>query len=150
MLHTTWGKIRPSQFILVCGTNDIPELDWSDIRSTEEIAASLIDIGRLARTYGVSDVRISSIIVRRGRWFAQKIEKVNRLLQASCIQEGFHFLDNSSIDLLHLDNRGLHLNFYGSAVLKIPGNTTGGGQVLLFLIIIIMKPSKRLSYVGKL
>ena len=50
----------------------------------------------------------------------RRILNINRILQASCLQEGFKFLDTKDIFLdFHLDDGGLHLNKFGTAILKM-------------------------------
>ena len=43
---------------------------------------------------------------------------MNSILQAACLQEGFVFINNNNINLdFHTD--GLHLNDFGTAILKM-------------------------------
>ena len=103
-------KVRPYRFVVVCGTNDLPTRRGEIGCSDEEIAASLTNIGHLAKSYGVEQVCISSIMDRRGHYFRRRILNINRILQASCLQEGFKFLCNKDIFLdFHMDDGGLHL-----------------------------------------
>ena len=114
------NKIRPYRFILVVGTNDLPSPRGVTPTTEEEIAGAILDIGRVARSYGVQEIYISSIIDRRGSWFMRRILKVNSILEAGCLQEGFRFLKNDDIFLdFHMNSGGLHLNDFGTAVLKM-------------------------------
>ena len=71
--------VRPKRFIAVCGTNDLP--NYGGITTEWEIAMDIIKIGRLARSFGVEDIHLSSIINRRGAYFAKKLAKVNTILE---------------------------------------------------------------------
>ena len=113
------NKIRPERFIVICGTNDLPE-HWGEKLSPSEIAREILKIGQLAQTYGVKEIFLSSIINRQGAFYAQKLQKVNSILASACSQQGFYFLDHSDIhSFYHLDEGGLHLNVLGTCILKM-------------------------------
>ena len=44
---------------------------------------------------------------------------VNNLLDASCVDEGFYFLDHSDVTTSHLGYDGLHCNRFGYCILKM-------------------------------
>ena len=112
-------KIRPERFIVVCGTNDLPE-HWGERLSEWEIATEILKIGQLARNFGVKEIFLSAIINRQGVFYARKLKKVNSILSTACSQQGFYFLDHSEIhSFYHLDEEGLHLNVLGTSILKM-------------------------------
>ena len=113
------NKVRPHRFIAVCGTNDLPE-HWGEKLSEWEIASQIAKIGQVARQYGVNEIYLSSIINRQGVFYAQKLKKVNSILETMCMQQGFNFLNHSDIHAFyHLDQGGLHLNVFGTCILKM-------------------------------
>ena len=113
------AKERPDRFIPICGTNDLP-ITQSLVFADEVIAKQVIGIGNLAKSFCVTDVHISSLIMRRGRRLNQRIQNINSILQAECIRQGFIFINNFEINSFqHLDEGGFHLNDFGTAILKM-------------------------------
>ena len=106
----------PHGVILVAGTNDLPRRGSRRQLTDEEIANNLLATGQTAREQGVTNIFISSIIIRKGAYYARRINNINILIEEGCRQHGFIFIDNSNIQLHHTD--GLHLTNEGSSILK--------------------------------
>ena len=80
--------------LIHAGTNSLPRKDedgnliWTD----EEIAQEIIDIGLRARKDGVRVILVSSLVVRRGRFFTSRISNINAILHELCHQNDFIFI----------------------------------------------------------
>ena len=111
---------KPEQVVIVAGTNDITQAYYQKGSVDEfEIVDGIIKIGRAAREQGVNKIHISSVIVRRGNQYRDVVTKVNDLLYMVCVAENFVFMDQKDISLQHISSDGLHLNYYGTTVLKM-------------------------------
>ena len=101
------------------GTNSVHqktregELVWTD----EEIAQQILDTGIQARKDGVRIVLVSSLIVRRGKFWNRRVSNINSILNELCHQNNFIFINNQNINLSHLED-GLHLTDEGLSILK--------------------------------
>ena len=107
---------RPHGLVLVAGTNDLPRRGERRQLTDEEIANNLLATGQAAREQGVTNIFISSIIIRRGLHYAKRISNINRLIDAGCRKYGFKFLDNRNINLDHTDSH--HLAKEGTSSLQ--------------------------------
>ena len=103
---------HPETLVIIAGTNDV----GTDVRNNNAdpavIADRVVQIGREAKMRGVKYVCISSIMTRRGRHFNNIISETNLKLRLMCTSEGFHYIDNTFINLRDLYD-GLHLNNTG-------------------------------------
>ena len=61
------------------------------------------------KSYGVSNIAISSILVRKNNKINEVIKKVNNLLKTLCLEQGFTFICNGTIARAMLWHDGLHL-----------------------------------------
>ena len=62
-------------------------------------------------------ILVSSLVVRRGRFFTNRISNINAILHELCHQNDFIFISNSNINFSHLED-GLHLTDEGLDILK--------------------------------
>ena len=111
-------NIQPSRVIVVAGTNDLRQAT-DTILGAEEITRSIIKIGKLAREHGVTDISISGLVKRRDTRYTRIIPRINYLLQAECLRENFVFIDQELISHAHLRYDGVHLNNFGTAIMKM-------------------------------
>ena len=51
------------------------------------------------RDYGVNDIFISAIICRKGKFLSGKVKRVNNFLKLISEENGYFFIDNSSIEI---------------------------------------------------
>ena len=58
------------------------------------------------------------IIRRDNPEFASKVKETNVALKLKCEENNWSFIDNSNINSLHLNRRGLYLTHEGSALLQ--------------------------------
>ena len=98
--------------VICSGINNIPpnKTRNSNIQTEQtphEIAEEIINAGYKCKSYGVNDVVISLLTVRKG--FEEKVHKVNNLLIEYCRAAHFYFVDHSNILLKHLYD-GLHID----------------------------------------
>ena len=69
------------------------------------------------KSYGVNNIAISSILVRKNHEVNEVIKKVN-LLKTLCLKQGFTFICNSAIAREMLWRDGLHLTNEGTNMLS--------------------------------
>ena len=69
-------------------------------------------------SYGVSNIAISSILVRKNHEVNEVIKKVNNLLKTLCLEQGFTFICSSAIAREMLWRDGLHLTNEGTNMLS--------------------------------
>ena len=80
------------------------------------ISKCILDIGKKCLLYGVKEVIISPIFIKRQFKFARIIKQVNDHLRDECRSNKFHFISNYNItneclwkDGLHLINEGTYM-----------------------------------------
>jgi hypothetical protein len=62
---------------------------------------------------------ISALIIRSDNpEFANKVKETNIALKLKCEENKRSFIDNSNINSIHLNHRGLHLTHEGRALLQ--------------------------------
>ena len=66
-------------------------------------------MGKKCKSYGVNNIAISSILVRKNHEVNEVIKKVNNLLRPLCLEQGFTFICNSTIAKTMLWHDGLHV-----------------------------------------
>ena len=102
----------PSTLALHVGTNSL----YDNQKTPEQIANEVIDAGRMAEKFGVDNVIISSLIIRRSpMWIERKRREVNNIIKDRCVINNFLFLDNSNIILDDISHDKVHLCDSGSA-----------------------------------
>ena len=102
----------PSTLALHVGTNSL----YDNQKTPEQIANEVIDAGRMAKKFGVDNVIISSLIIRRSpMWIERKRREVNNIIKDRCVINNFLFLDNSNIILDDISHDKVHLCDSGSA-----------------------------------
>ena len=111
---------KPNQVIVIAGTNDLTrDIYLGNTVNEHQVVENLLSIARTARNAGADKVHISGILVRHGRQYENAIKRVNQLLESGCAEEGFFYMDQSDILSCHISMDGIHLNFYGSTILKM-------------------------------
>ena len=106
---------QPNTAIVHIGSNDIDKFNYSKV-DVEDLAQRIIDIGKKCKSYGVNNIAISSISVRKNDEVNEVIKKVNNLLRTLCLEQSFTFVGNCAIaremlwrDDLHLTNEGTNM-----------------------------------------
>ena len=115
----TINRDTPRGLIAVAVTNDVGYLSRGKRQpDVFQIAQDILDIGVSAKSKGVKNIFISSIITRKG--FKHEIirREVNKILYNMCICHDFYYIDNDNISVEHLWEDGLHLNDSGVAIFQ--------------------------------
>ena len=100
---------RPDIVIIHIGSNDITHntVDQIDVK---DLVNCIINIGKKCLSYGVKEVIISSIFIKKQFKFTRIIRQVNDLLRDECKRNNFQFISNDNITREVLWRDGLHLN----------------------------------------
>ena len=108
------AKRNPNTIFIHCGTNSLQTHD-----TPESLAQEIIDLATSLKNDD-NEVIISSIICRSDEQ-CEKVQPVNEVLYARCLELPFGFMDNDNIKPQHLSTRGrfpgLHLNDDGNDIL---------------------------------
>mgnify|MGYP002803813395 FL=1 len=103
-----------SKLVIHAGTNDIRRLTPKTI--ADKVTELADDFKKASSN---TKIIISSLITRSDQpEFASKVAETNNILKSNCSNKNWVYLDNSNINRLHLNHRGLHLNREGSAMLQ--------------------------------
>ena len=103
------------KLILHIGTNSLIEHTGKPIAAADEIVDLVRDI---SVNHPNIDIAVSSIVSRADHQVLNAmIPTVNKTLQKFCRQNGWAFIDNSSLNSEHLNGSKLHLNKSGTALL---------------------------------
>ena len=96
--------------ILHVGTNDLREN-----KTAKQIATNIIELA-IDMKSEKNEIMVSGIIARNDKYNVKRSE-VNKFLISLCSTYNFNFIDNSNINVNHLNTSGLHLNYNGTYVL---------------------------------
>ena len=108
---------QPNTVVVHIGSNDINKFNYSKV-DVEDLGERIIDIGKKYKSYCVSNIAISSILVRKNHEVNEVIKKLNNLLRTLCLEQGFTFIFNSAISRAMLWHDGLHLTNEGTKILS--------------------------------
>ena len=106
---------RPDIVIIHVGSNDITHNSINNI-DAKGISKRIIDTGNKCLLYGVKEVIISSIFIKRQFKLTRIIKQVNDHLRDECRSNKFHFISNDNITNECLWKDGLHLNNEGTCM----------------------------------
>ena len=109
---------NPDVVVIHVGTNDLKVRHGQHQKSNEEVARSIINIGKQCKLHGVNDVFISGITYRKGFHLMKKVREINDMLQKLCVEDDLHFISHSSIREQHLFQDGIHLSDAGLVILS--------------------------------
>ena len=84
----------------------------------KKTAHNIIKIGLNCKNYGVNDVVISSILVKKNPNLNVLIRRVNSLLCDLCSMNGFGYICNDAITTEYLWKDGIHLQDLGTNILS--------------------------------
>ena len=111
MYHHLKPTERTNAYISHVGTKDLA----TDMKP-EKISEKSITFSKHLKSE--NDEFVVSDIVRRGDFYKEKAEAVNKLLKDTCTEENMHFICHSNINVIRHSNRSnLHLNDHGISVL---------------------------------
>jgi lysophospholipase L1-like esterase len=110
------SEVRPETVILQMGSNDLPT-PRSNPEPVSNIVEEIIKSGLICREYGVKNIFIGSVILRRAYYMQTRCRELNDELMKRCKEHGFIYIDNSNINTSHLQQDGVHLTDEGSNLL---------------------------------
>ena len=84
----------------------------------KEITRNIIKIGLNFKNYGVNDVVISSILVKKNPNLNALIRRVNDLFRDLCSMNGFGYICSDAITTENLWKDGVHLQDLGTNILS--------------------------------
>ena len=102
---------NPDHIIVHAGTNDLPTKKPKEIVKATKKLCKIIEEDSPS-----TKITISSLVVRSDN-FADKVCKVNSLLERFCCNNDYVFLKHDNIDTRGLNRSGLHLNKTGNTIL---------------------------------
>ena len=106
---------QPDIAIINIGSNDI---NFSNLNvDINQLAAKIINIGKKCYEYGVQEVIISSVLIKRSIRLSAMIRQLNDILSESCKNNGMYYMSNDMIDRDLLWKDGIHLTDRGTRVL---------------------------------
>ena len=103
---------KPDAVIIHVGTNDVFE------NANHEDIAHIIKIGLECKKYGVNDIVISSVFVKRSPALNAIIRLANEMLCDLCRANRFGFICNDMITTQYLWNDGTHVQDLGTNILS--------------------------------
>ena len=104
---------RPDAALLHVGTNDI----LSNANDTE-LANNIINVGLNCKNHGVSNVFISSILVKKNPKLNPVIQRINYQLRELSEINGFLFINNDVMTTEDLWRDDIHLKDIGTNILS--------------------------------
>jgi lysophospholipase L1-like esterase len=105
--------------IIVAGTNDISNGFRENLVNEYDIVNNILNIARKAKIVGTRKIFVSSILPRFGQRYHNVITRINNLLESTCREEGFNFLNHSEVTSKHICMDGIHPNVYGNLILRM-------------------------------
>ena len=78
----------------------------------QQLANSIIDIGKIYKSQGIKDILISSILIKQCIKLGKIIAKVNGFLSSLSTEKDFYFLSHQDISRKHLSHDGVHLSAF--------------------------------------
>ena len=104
---------RPDAALLHVGTNDI----LSNANDTE-LANNIINVGLNCKNHGVSNVFISSILVKKNPKLNPVVQRINYQLRELSEINGFLFINNDVMTTEDLWRDDIHLKDIGTNILS--------------------------------
>ena len=102
--------------VIHIGSKDITKFNYNNVIA-EELAHKIINIGCKCRSYGVSNIAVSSILNRSSLNINQVIYQVNVILKRLCTINDFSYICYDLVNKNYLWKDGLHLTNEGSSLL---------------------------------
>ena len=107
---------KPDVVLIHVGCNNVTK-DMKDKLNVKELSKNIVDIGLKCKAYGVNEVIISSILVKKDRNLTKLIRQVNDILRDECKKLEFSFICNDNISADYLWGDGIHLLDQGTYIL---------------------------------
>ena len=111
-------EFKPDIVVVNIGSNDI---NFQNLQiDLNKLSNEIINIGLNCFRYGVREVIISSILVKKSVRLSAMIRRVNDLLKELCETNNMIYMSNDFIDRDFLSEDGVHLTYYG--IRNLAGN----------------------------
>ena len=107
---------KPESIILHISSNDITKTNYDNV-DAEDLGQRNVNIAKKCISFGVKNIAISSILMRKNMSINKIIKKVNEEISSMCAANGFHFKCNDLVDVSMICKDGLHLTNDGTKVL---------------------------------
>ena len=107
----------PASVIIQTGGNDLPT-PRSNPLPVSEIAVEIIKSGLLCQRAGVENIYVGGVLLRRPYYTQARCRELNDILREECKKHGFIYIDNSNINMGHVQDDGVHLTQEGSEILR--------------------------------
>ena len=91
---------KPDNVVIHIGSNDITKFNHNNI-NLEELAHRIINIGLKSRSYGVSNIAVSSILKRNSFNINQVIYQLSNILKRLCRINDFFYICNDLVNENH-------------------------------------------------
>ena len=85
---------KPDTVAIHIGSNNIK---FNEDVDAQQLANSIIDIGKICKSQGIKDILISSILVKQSIKLGKIIAKVNEFLSSLYKGNGFYFVSRQDI-----------------------------------------------------
>ena len=110
-------EVAPKTVIIQCGGNDLPTPKGETAIPVEQIAEDVISLGEFSRQHGVKNILIAGVPIRKRQYIQERCKQLNNILMEFCKARGYTYVDNSNIEVTHVQNDGTHLTYEGSDLL---------------------------------
>ena len=107
---------KPDNVVIHTGSNDITKFNYNNVNA-EGLAHRIINVGLKCRSYGASNIAVSSILKRSSFNSNRVIYHVNNILKRLCSINDFSYICNNLVNENYLWKDGLHLTNEGSSLL---------------------------------
>ena len=107
---------KPESIILHIASSNITKTNYDNVNA-EDLGQRIVNIAKKCRSFGVNNIAISSILMRKNMSINKIIKKVYEEISSMCAANGFHFICNDMIDVSMVWKDGLHLTNNGSKAL---------------------------------
>ena len=107
----------PETVVIHAGTNDLNE-NKLHITQPDELARSILDIGKVCKQFGVKNIGISAIVPQNDNDVCRVISETNELVKNMCDFNNFFFISNDNISQEFLCPDGTHLGDVGYRFLE--------------------------------
>ena len=98
------------------GSNDVTFYN-EEFSTPEEVAEKILRVGEMCKSYGVNNIAISSVLIKKNLKLGKFVRNVNLALEKLCHSKGFQFINNDNIFSTLVSDDGVHLTKPGINIL---------------------------------
>ena len=78
------------------GSNDVTFYN-EEFSTPEEVAEKILRVGEMCKSYGVNNIAISSVLIKKNLKLGKFVRNVNHALEKLCHSKGFQFINSDNI-----------------------------------------------------